>query len=440
MKLNKTSRILASLALGLSLCVFSCEKPANTLVIPMPPSKPNSGTGTGNVGGNGSGSGNGNGSGTGTSTGTETGTGTGAETGTLCTDIGQTPIVLAYFTEYTETLPEVKLLTHINYAHGRFKNPKTGDGGIVITESKQAPISKVVALKSVNPKLKVMLMIGGWGGHADGFSEMAKSAAKRTEFCKSVKSLIDQHKLDGVDIDWEYPTQSADNETGCDPDDTKNFNLVLKELRETLGTSKIISYASSSSHPEYVDWATAIHYIDYVNVMTYDMGAAPKGHNSPLHKGERFTHSSWDEAVQKHVKYHVPKNRQVMGVPFYGKAEKNPSDADKVFVDSKGKLGYSIKYKDIVPVLQDGKYMGVVLNRKLHRVWDTRSMVPFLADDTGRNFLSYDDPESVAAKGAYVVTNGHLGAMFWEYRSDTDDHALLKSLVKSIYGKETVLQ
>ena len=287
MKLNKTSRILASLALGLSLCVFSCEKPANTLVIPTPPSKPNTGTGTGNVGGNGSGSGNGNGSGTGT--GTETGTGTGAETGTLCTDIGQTPIILAYFTEYTETLPEVKLLTHINYAHGRFKNPKTGDGGIVVTESKQAPLSKVVALKSVNPNLKVLLMIGGWGAHADGFSEMARSDAKRTEFCKSVKSLIDRHRLDGVDIDWEYPTVSADNETGRDDMDTQNFNLVLKELRETLGTSKIISFASSSSG-RYVDWKTAIKYIDYVNVMTYDMGAAPDGHNSPLHKSSRPTH------------------------------------------------------------------------------------------------------------------------------------------------------
>ena len=437
MKLNKTARILASLALGLSLCVVSCEKPATNIVIAPPNTHPSTGTGTGNGNGNGSGSGGGSGDNNG---GSGPSTGSGTETGTLCTDIGQTPIVLAYFTEYTEVLPEVKLLTHINYAHGRFKNPKTGDGGIVITESKQAPISKVVALKSVNPKLKVMLMIGGWGGHADGFSEMAKSAAKRTEFCKSVKELIDKHKLDGVDIDWEYPTQSADDETGCDPNDTQNFNLVLKELRETLGTSKIISYASSSSHPEYVDWATAINYIDYVNVMTYDMGAAPKGHNSPLHKGTRFTHSSWDEAVQKHVKYHVPKNRQVMGIPFYGKAEKNPADADKVFVDSKGKLGYSIKYRDIVPVLQDGKYMGVTLNRKLHVVRDSGSMVPFLADDTGRNFLSYDDPESVAAKGAYVVANGHLGAMFWEYRGDTDDHALLKSLVKSIYGKETVLQ
>ena len=436
---NRIFLRLAGLFLSLALAVSSCEKPATSITIAPPNTHPSTGSGSGSGSGGGSGSGSGN-NGDNNGGGTGTGTGTGTETGTLCTDIGQTPIVLAYFTEYTETLPEVKLLTHINYAHGRFKNPKTGDGGIVITESSKAPISKVVALKSVNPKLKVMLMIGGWGGHADGFSEMAKSAAKRTEFCKSVKSLIDKHKLDGVDIDWEYPTQSADNETGCDPSDTQNFNLVLKELRETLGTSKIISYASSSSHPEYVDWATAINYIDYVNVMTYDMGAAPKGHNSPLHKGERFTHSSWDEAVQRHEKYHVPKNRQVMGVPFYGKAEKNPSDADKVFVDSKGKLGYSIKYRDIVPVLENGTYMGVALNRKLHRVWDTRSMVPFLADDTGRNFLSYDDPESVAAKGAYVVTNGHLGAMFWEYRSDTDDHALLKSLVKSIYGKETVLQ
>ena len=329
-------------------------------------------------------------------------------------------------------LPEVKLLTHINYAHGRFKNPKTGDGGIVITESSKAPISKVVALKSVNPKLKVMLMIGGWGGHADGFSEMAKSDAKRTEFCQSVKKLIDQHKLDGVDIDWEYPTVSADNETGCDPMDTQNFNLVLQELRETLGTSKIISFASSSSG-KYVDWKTAIKYIDYVNVMTYDMGAAPNGHNSPLHKSSRFTHRSWDEAVDAHVKAGVPKNRQVMGVPFYGKAEKSPAAGTKIFE-------YSVKYYEIPDILEKGQYKGKALARPVTRQWDATAMVPFLVDAAGKNVLSYDDPESVAAKGAYVVANGHLGAMFWEYRCDTGDHALLGALVKAIYGKETVLQ
>lgn len=396
----------------LHLC--SCSKPGNTNTLPPPP--PVSGEDDTTPGGNG-----------GSSDDTPD-----SSDGTHCTDIGQTPIVLAYFTEYTEVLPEVSLLTHINYAHGRFANPSTGDGGIVITESKKAPIKDVVALKSVNPKLKVCLMIGGWGGHADGFSMMARDAAKRTVFCQSVKSLLDKHKLDGVDIDWEYPTQSADNETGADPSDTRNFNLVLKELRETLGQDKIISFASSSS-ARYVDWKTAIKYLDYVNVMTYDMGAAPNGHNSPLHKSAKFNHRSWDESVKAHEDGGVPRERMVMGVPFYGKAEKNPAEGTKIF-------DYSVRYYEIPDILNKGKYKGKDLARPVTRVWEPSSMVPYLIDAAGKNVLSYDDPESVSAKGSYVKANGMLGAMFWEYRCDTDDHALLKALVKSIYNKESVLE
>lgn len=396
----------------LHLC--SCSKPGNTNTLPPPP--PVSGEDDTTPGGNG-----------GSSDDTPD-----SSDGTHCTDIGQTPIVLAYFTEYTEVLPEVSLLTHINYAHGRFANPSTGDGGIVITESKKAPIKDVVALKSVNPRLKVCLMIGGWGGHADGFSMMARDAAKRTAFCQSVKSLLDKHKLDGVDIDWEYPTQSADNETGADPSDTQNFNLVLKELRETLGQDKIISFASSSS-ARYVDWPNAMKYLDYVNVMTYDMGAAPNGHNSPLHKSAKFNHRSWDESVDAHEKGGVPRERMVMGVPFYGKAEKNPAEGTKIF-------DYSVRYYEIPDILNKGKYKGKDLARPVTRVWEPSSMVPYLIDAAGKNVLSYDDPESVSAKGSYVKANGMLGAMFWEYRCDTDDHALLKALVKGIYNKESVLE
>ena len=407
--------LLSCLAVGTMLHLCSCSKPggnANTL----PPPPPVSGEDDTTPGGNG---------------GSLDDTPDSSD-GTHCTDIGQTPIVLAYFTEYTEVLPEVSLLTHINYAHGRFANPSTGDGGIVITESKKAPIKDVVALKSVNPRLKVCLMIGGWGGHADGFSMMARDAAKRTAFCQSVKSLLDKHKLDGVDIDWEYPTQSADNETGADPSDTQNFNLVLKELRETLGQDKIISFASSSS-ARYVDWPNAMKYLDYVNVMTYDMGAAPNGHNSPLHKSAKFNHRSWDESVKAHEDGGVPRDRMVMGVPFYGKAEKNPAEGTKIF-------DYSVRYYEIPDILNKGKYKGKDLVRPVTRAWEPSSMVPYLIDAAGKNVLSYDDPESVSAKGSYVRANGMLGAMFWEYRCDTDDHALLKALVKSIYNKESVLE
>ena len=354
------------------------------------------------------------------------GGGGGTTPGTLCTDIGQTPVILAYYTENSSDLPDVTLLTHINYAHGRFKNPSTGDGGIVISGT--SLMKQVIALKSVNPKL----MIGGWGIKADGFSMMARDADKRTEFCKSVKSLLDEYGLDGVDIDWEYPTYSAEG-TGASAADKGNFNLVLKELRETLGTSKIISFASSSS-AKYVDWPIAIQYIDYVNVMTYDMGAAPNGHNSPLYRSAKFNHRSCDESIELHLAAGIPLNRMNLGVPFYGKAEKNPSEANKVY-------NYEVNYNEMYDILHNNWYKkrSLDVTGKNNRAWDDVAKVPFLTDNMGRNLLSYDDPESVTCKGQYVVEKKLLGAMFWEYRHDDDQQSLLKALVSAVYGKSTVM-
>lgn len=359
------------------------------------------------------------------------GGGGGTTPGTLCTDIGQTPVILAYYTENSSALPDVTLLTHINYAHGRFKNPSTGDGGIVISGT--SLMKQVIALKSVNPKLKVMLMIGGWGIKADGFSMMARDADKRTEFCKSVKSLLDEYGLDGVDIDWEYPTYSAEG-TGASAADKGNFNLVLKELRETLGTSKIISFASSSS-AKYVDWPIAIQYIDYVNVMTYDMGAAPNGHNSPLYRSAKFNHRSCDESIELHLAEGIPLNRMNLGIPFYGKAEKNPSEANKVY-------NYEVNYNEMYDILHNNWYKkrSLDVTGKNNRAWDDVAKVPFLTDNLGRNLLSYDDPESVTCKGQYVVEKKLLGAMFWEYRHDDDQQSLLKALVSAVYGKSTVIE
>ncbi|MBO6082640.1 MAG: glycoside hydrolase [Bacteroidales bacterium] len=353
------------------------------------------------------------------------------DSGYLCEDIGQTPIVLAYYTENSKELPDPTLLTHINYAHGRFKNPSSGDGGIVIADT--GLMQKVIALKARNPRLKVLLMVGGWGMRADGFSMMARDADKRTEFCQSLKEHMDTYGLDGVDIDWEYPTYSAEG-TGASAYDTQNFNILLKELRETLGTSKIISFASSAS-AKYVDWPTAIQYIDYVNVMTYDMGAAPNGHNSPLYRSAKFNHRSCDESIDLHVKAGIPLNRMNLGVPFYGKAEKNVSEANKVYE-------YEVNYNEMASILNNHWYdkRGIDVTGKNNRAWDDVAKVPFLTDNLGRNLLSYDDPESVGYKGAYVLEKKLLGAMFWEYRHDDSNHSLLKALVNAIYGKESVLE
>lgn len=358
-----------------------------------------------------------------------------SEDAILCTDIGQTPVVLAYYTENSSALPDATLLTHINYAHGRFVDPDNGDGGIWI--DKPELMKEVIKLKKTNPKLKVLLMVGGWGIKADGFSQMAMSAEKRTKFCKSLKKHMDDYGLDGVDIDWEYPTYSAEG-TGADPSDKANFNLVLKELRETLGTSKIISFASSAS-AGYVDWPTAIKYIDYVNVMTYDMGHAPNGHNSPLYRSGIFAHRSCDESIRAHEEAGIPRSRMNLGVPFYGKSEKETDPAKR---KTELVYKYTVNYYEMASVL-DGTYQYKNYPKSAgynYRKWDPIAMVPYLTDASGNIMLSYDDPESVGYKGKFAIAQKLLGAMFWEYRLDDDNHSLLKALVNAMYGKESVME
>lgn len=382
------------------LSVCSCTEGEPGFVVPVP--------GTGNNGSTNNNQGNGNSSSGETTT----------PTASLCDPeyLGQTPMIIAYYTENSSVLPDVSCLTHINYAHGRFVDKETGDGGIWIEQPEK--LQKIVELKKQKPSLKVLLMIGGWGDKADGFSMMARDAKKRALFCQSCAEHIRNYNLDGIDIDWEYPT-AGPSENGKHPDDTRNFNLVLKELREAIGNTKIISYASSAS-ANYVDWKTAMLYMDYVNVMTYDMGDPPY-HNAPLYYSAAITKKrSADQSINLHLTGGVPLNRQVLGVPFYGHGTSPYKD--------------DVKYNEMANIFSSSTYAG-----KNIRKWDAVAKVPYLVDEAGTFLLGYDDEESVTYKGEYVVQKKLLGAMFWEYRHDDSQGTLRKALCKAIYGKESTM-
>lgn len=326
--------------------------------------------------------------------------------------LGERPMVIAYLTEYTSSSSlDASHVTHINYAHGRFKNPTTGDGGIVISGTDL--LQKVLVLKKKRPTLKVLLMIGGWGEKADGFSMMARDAGKRTEFCQSCKAHIDTYGLDGIDIDWEYPG-GGPSSNGQSKDDAANFNLVLKELRETIGDTKIISFASSSS-AGYVDWSGAMEYLDYINVMTYDMGKPPY-HNSTLYHSSLTRNTSCEESIEKHRKAGIPLDRLVLGVPFYGHGT-DPYAED-------------VKFREMASILSatSGTYAG----KNIYH-WDDTAKVPYLTDESGTMLLGYDDAESVTWKARFVIEKGLLGAMFWEYRHDDDNGTLRKALYNTLY-------
>ena len=180
------------------------------------------------------------------------------------------PVVAAYVTGWNKDmpLPDCSVLTHINYAFGNVN--KTYDGVII---QRPERLRELVELKK-DHKIYIVLSIGGWT--AGGFSEMASTDKRRKAFARDCKRIVKEFHLDGIDMDWEYPSSSEAGITSS-PADIDNFTLLMKELRKALGKDYLLSCATIAD-ARFVDFKAIEPYVDLVNIMMYDVGNPPYHH------------------------------------------------------------------------------------------------------------------------------------------------------------------
>lgn len=301
-------------------------------------------------------------------------------------------VVVAYLTSWKDAMPDPTLMTHINYAFGHVTD--SFDGVEIHNPSR---LDQVVALKKQNPNLKVLLSVGGWG--SGNFSEMAADPDKRKAFAKDCARVVKEHGLDGIDIDWEYPT-SAMAGISASPDDTANFTLLMQDLRKALGKDKELTLATVCS-ADYIDFPAIMPSVDFVNIMAYDMGNAPSLHSGLFHSEHTLGMCS-SEAVQAHLKAGVPREKLVMGMPFYGRGGKKYHD----FQDFKD-TGYSTRFTE-------------------H--WDESAKVPYLTDSVGELVFGYENVRSIGYKCQYIKDQKLRGGMYWSYDSDADKCELAQAV------------
>ena len=304
-------------------------------------------------------------------------------------------IVVAYVCSWTDLrLPDPTLMTHVNYAFGHVN--KTFDGCDVQNEPF---LRQVVGLKQQNPKLKVMLSVGGWT--SGNFSEMAADAHCRMSFAKDCGRIVKEYGLDGIDIDWEYPTS---NEAGISssPDDTKNFTLLMRDLRKVLGKKKLLTCATIADGL-YIDFPKCIKYMDFVNIMAYDVANPPK-HHTTLFRSPLSGRITIEEAIDAHIRNGVPAEKLTLGMPLYGRGDHSNKILDKY----------------MKTLFSDGLYQ---------EQWDPVGQVPYLTDRSGKLVWGFDNPRSIAAKCQMIIDRGLLGGMYWEC---TEDNAQL-DLMNTVY-------
>ena len=64
----------------------------------------------------------------------------------------------------------------------------------------------LVALKRINPNLRIHLSVGGWTLSYQ-FKPMAIWPDSRLSFITSTVDFLRAYELDGIDVDWEYPEE-----------------------------------------------------------------------------------------------------------------------------------------------------------------------------------------------------------------------------------------
>ncbi len=362
-----------------------------------------------------------------------------------------------------------EMLTHINYAFGvispqenkcvlgdpvadvqKFYGANESlDRKPDLKDAMHGAFGQFIKLKQVYPHLKIMISIGGWTG-SSRFSDVALTAETRQQFVDSCINLYFRKYpgvFDGVDIDWEYPV-SGGMKPGR-PEDRHNFTLLLAEFRRQLdeqgqvdGKRYLLTIAAPAGPGVYANLELGqIHKIlNWINLMTYDFhGAWDATTNllSPLYKSstdptkdpvirEQFNMAA---TVQAYLAAGIPPEKLVVGVPFYGRGWKGVEDANNgLYQPADGAAPGTFEagafdYWDIKK-----RYIPTYA-----RFWQADAMVPWLYSPETGIMITYDDPQSVAAKAEYVKSTGIAGMMFWELSNDGGE--LLSAAYHALTGK-----
>ncbi|MDR3632027.1 MAG: glycosyl hydrolase family 18 protein [Desulfocapsaceae bacterium] len=189
--------------------------------------------------------------------------------------------------------------TNINYA---FIVPSSSGDGTLGAVENPSKLRQIVELAHAHG-VKVSIAVGGWTDLKNsGFEILSASSASRETFAEKLLEFLATYKLDGVDIDWEYPQGAAQSH---------NYGLMMHLLADKLhARGKILSAAVADGEengggipPE------AFEYVDYMSIMAYD--GDEEGAHSP--------YSLAENALEYWLDRGLPQSKAVLGVPFYAR-------------------------------------------------------------------------------------------------------------------------
>ncbi|OAQ58066.1 chitinase 1 precursor [Purpureocillium lilacinum] len=274
-------------------------------------------------------------------------------------------------------------------------------------------VKQLFKLKKQNRHMKVLLSIGGYTWSTN-FSSVARSTTARSTFAKSAVGLLKDWGFDGIDVDWEYPADAAQ---------AADMILLLQELRRELDTyaaahadgHHFLLTIAAPAGPENFNklrLAEIGSIVDYVNLMAYDYSGSwsrVSGHASNLFSSSEHPAAApfnTNDAIKAYTRS-IPPGKMVLGIPVYGRSFAKTAGIGQSFsgVGSGSWEPGALDYKALPK-------LGATVQT------DDTANASFSYDMATQELVSYDTPEIVRTKAAYVKRLALGGSMFWEASAD----------------------
>jgi chitinase len=363
--------------------------------------------------------------------------------------------VIGYFTEWgvyernyhvknVQTSGSAGLLTHLVYAFGNVTNGQCAIGDSYADYDKvytaadsvdgvadsgdtgalRGNFGQLRRLKRLHPNLKVLWSFGGWTW-SGGFSQAVENP---TAFANSCHDLVEDPRwadvFDGIDIDWEYPNACG---LSCDTSGRNGYTNLMAALRSRFGqgalvTSAITADGTAGGKIDAVDYAGAAEHVDWFMAMTFDYAGAfnpqgPTAPHSPLRSYPGQPIAGFDSAttINKLKATGIPANKILLGIGFYGRGWTG------VTQDTPGGMATQAAPGTHEPGVEDYKALKT-------RCPATGTVGGTAYARCGSQWWSYDTPQTIAGKMAYVKWQRLGGAFFWELSGDTCDGELIKAM------------
>jgi chitinase len=337
---------------------------------------------------------------------------------------GPAPRLVGYVTPQAQpSRIEARRMSDAIFAFAQVK-----DGRVTLDEESASAFARLRdVVRQCNPRIKVLISVGGWG--VGGFSDAALTDSSRQRFAQTAVALLRTQRADGLDVDWEYP---GHHEADIDwrPADRENFTALLTTLRQAFDRASredaqaprhylLTAALADGRYLDHVQLAAVAGQLDWINVMTYDFNnslTSTTGHHAGLFRSaaSRDPHDrSTDGAVREYLAAGVPAEKIVIGAAFYARAFADVGEHDNGRYQPYGRYLTTYDW----PQLQ----ASYIDRNGFRRYWDEQAQAPYLWNAQTRGFVSYEDPQSLRAKAAYVKAQRLGGVMFWEQSLDPDN-------------------